>query len=284
MVSLTTGFLCAALAVVFFGSNFVPVKTVETGDGMFFSWVMCAGVFCVGVIANAANGFPAFDPWAMLGGAIWCTGNMMCVPIIKLIGIGLGMLLWGTSNMLVGWATGRFGLFGVTPQLPCDDSHAVPATCIHDVALNYIGIALACMSLVMYMLVEPEDMDSASGESGKTETDRLIDHVRNDDYMSFMQTPRIISNKSFVEVSQVPSFHESLNELGDEETQTVQVKTSAAGRLDRLPKAQKRTLGVCMAIFAGIFFGTNLTPPQVEHDHGGDPDLIHYVFSHVCGM
>ena len=27
------GFICAGVAVVFFGSNFVPVKKFETGDG-----------------------------------------------------------------------------------------------------------------------------------------------------------------------------------------------------------------------------------------------------------
>ena len=29
------GFIAAAIAVVFFGSNFVPLKKFETGDGMF---------------------------------------------------------------------------------------------------------------------------------------------------------------------------------------------------------------------------------------------------------
>ena len=105
MVSTTVALLCCCIAVVFFGSNFVPVKTVETGDGVFFSWVLCSGIFFVGVIVNFAEGFPPFEPWAMLGGAIWCTGNLMSVPTIKLIGLSLGMLLWGTTNMLFGWAT-----------------------------------------------------------------------------------------------------------------------------------------------------------------------------------
>ncbi len=29
------GFICAGVGVVFFGSNFVPVKKFETGDGMY---------------------------------------------------------------------------------------------------------------------------------------------------------------------------------------------------------------------------------------------------------
>jgi len=33
------GYAGAAVAVVFFGSNYVPVKKYPTGDGMIFQWV-----------------------------------------------------------------------------------------------------------------------------------------------------------------------------------------------------------------------------------------------------
>ena len=89
------GYGCALVSVVFFGSNFVPVKKFETGDGIFFQWVLCTGVFITGLIVNIALGFPKFQPWAMLGGAIWCTGNIMSVPVIKMIGLSMGLLIWG---------------------------------------------------------------------------------------------------------------------------------------------------------------------------------------------
>ena len=288
-VSLTVGFLCAGISVLFFGSNFVPVKRVETGDGVFYAWVMCSGIWTVGLLVNMYLGFPSFEPWAMLGGAIWTTGNMMSVPTIKFIGLGLGMLLWGTSNMLIGWATGRFGLFGVDPQLPCDDPESVAATCIHDVGLNYAGMCLACLSLVVYILVQPEDMSSGGKGSQatdkQTEADLLIDHVRNDDYMSFMPTPRIIGNKPFREINQVPSFHDDLDKLeGLPNVESVNVKQAAASVIDKLSRGTKRTIGVTLALVSGLFYGTNLTPPQVVHDHGGDPYLMDYIFSHFCGI
>lgn len=31
----------------------------------------------------------------------------MVVPIIKSIGLGLGILIWGSFNLLAGWASGR---------------------------------------------------------------------------------------------------------------------------------------------------------------------------------
>lgn len=36
----TIGFIAAAVAIVCFGSNFVPIKKFETGDGVFFQWYM----------------------------------------------------------------------------------------------------------------------------------------------------------------------------------------------------------------------------------------------------
>ena len=285
MVSTGIALLCCGIAVLFFGSNFVPVKTVETGDGVFFSFVLCTGIFFVGIIINAVEGFPEFEPWAMLGGAIWCTGNLMSVPTIKLIGLSLGMLLWGTTNMLVGWATGRFGLFGVNPQLACDpeDANQAESSCIHDVGLNYVGMILACISLVIYVFVEPEDMEKHQTSSRESDSDRLLDHVRNEDYMSFMPTPRIISNQPFREVvNQVPSFHEDLDKLADVEGNII--RPTAVGKIDRLSKASKRLLGILLACTSGLFYGSNLTPPQVEHDHGGDQNLMHYIFSHFCGI
>lgn len=50
---------------------------------------------------------------------IWCTGsklsflrfvstgNIAVVPIIKTIGLGLGLLIWGSFNTLTGWASSR---------------------------------------------------------------------------------------------------------------------------------------------------------------------------------
>jgi hypothetical protein len=52
---------------------------------------------------------------AMWGGVLWCTGNILCGPTIQLIGLASGLLIWGNTCMLSGWASGKFGLFGLTP-------------------------------------------------------------------------------------------------------------------------------------------------------------------------
>jgi glucose uptake protein GlcU len=143
--SVPEGFIGVALAVLFFGSNFVPIKKFETGDGMFFQWVMCAAIWIFGLIINAYQGFPAFVPLAMLGGFLWCTGNVMVVTIVKCIGLALGICLWGISNLIMGWFSGTFGLFGLRKQ-------EVP-----NPAFNYVGFVFAVLSIVLYLFIKPEE-------------------------------------------------------------------------------------------------------------------------------
>jgi len=179
------GYLAVAIASVCFGSNFIPVKRYETYDGMFYQWVMCTGIFVWGVAvqlvmfaltdpmySHPSDGnvtlceFTAKDlvesastdaysikffPYALLGGVFWATGNTMSVPVINAIGMGMGVLTWGAANMLMGWATGTFGLFGNSK-----DKLATPA-------LNYIGVTLALIALIIYTQVKSEP--DASKES-----------------------------------------------------------------------------------------------------------------------
>ena len=75
-----------------FGTNFIPIKQFKTGDGVFFNFVLCTGIWVVGLIVNLIrheNGAePQFEPLAMLGGAIWATGNVAVVALIKCLGLG----------------------------------------------------------------------------------------------------------------------------------------------------------------------------------------------------
>ncbi|ESO13066.1 hypothetical protein HELRODRAFT_105715 [Helobdella robusta] len=102
------GYVAVLVAVLFFGSNFLPVKKFYSGNGIFFQWVLCSGVWSTGVVCFAIRGFPAYRPLSMIGGWLWCTGNMMTVPIINGIGLAKGLLVWGAFNLLTGWASSRF--------------------------------------------------------------------------------------------------------------------------------------------------------------------------------
>ncbi|XP_062055019.1 transmembrane protein 144-like isoform X4 [Lepus europaeus] len=97
------GYICSSIAILLFGSNFVPLKKCDTGDG-----------------------------------------NIAVVPIIKTIGLGLGILIWGSFNALTGWASSRFGWFGM-------DAEEVPKP-----LLNYIGAGLSVVSAFIFLFIKSE--------------------------------------------------------------------------------------------------------------------------------
>ncbi|VDO81550.1 unnamed protein product [Heligmosomoides polygyrus] len=43
----------------------------------------------------------------MLGGVFWALGNVTAIPIMNVLGLGMGMLIWGVTNCVTGWAVGR---------------------------------------------------------------------------------------------------------------------------------------------------------------------------------
>uniref|UniRef100_A0A8C6UB69 Transmembrane protein 144b n=1 Tax=Neogobius melanostomus TaxID=47308 RepID=A0A8C6UB69_9GOBI len=131
-----------AVAVLLYGSNYVPVKRIEMGDGMFFYWVSCSAMWLVSLVGDLMLQSPTFYPLAMLGGVIWATGNVMAVPILKAIGFGLGVIIWACSSLLMGWATSRFEWFGVAAP---HGSRPV---------LNYCGAALCLLSLLIFFFVK----------------------------------------------------------------------------------------------------------------------------------
>jgi len=137
------GLGACALSSVCFGSMYVAVRKFDVGDGVFVQWIVCTAIFIVGMFVYAATEFPQFQPFAMIGGLLWAVGNLTALPIIKVIGLGMGILVWGTTNCVVGWATGRFGLFG-TPANP-------PSLSI----LNYVGLCMVIVGGVLFSFVRP---------------------------------------------------------------------------------------------------------------------------------
>ena len=135
------------------------MKRIDLGDGVFMQFIMCCAIFMTSLPVLLVQGFPPFHGFAMLGGALWCTGNMMCGPIINYIGMGMGILVWGSLwvgllerlvniilTLLVSVVMALLGLFGLTK-----DDIVTPA-------LNYSGVAMVLFGLVVFLQVKPNDM------------------------------------------------------------------------------------------------------------------------------
>ena len=95
-------------------------------DGMVFQFWMATGILTVGLITLV---FAAHDPIAtgdfrpvlaldgVIGGAIWCAGNLLTVSIVSSIGLGLGLSIWGGVSLVVSFVIGLVGVLGLEPQV-----------------------------------------------------------------------------------------------------------------------------------------------------------------------
>lgn len=137
------GYVGAIIAGVFFGSNYVPTKNYPTGDGMSFVWVFSSGVLIVGIISMFIVGKAVFVYTGLIGGSLWAMGNLCVIPIVKLIGLGLGMLLWGSTSLITGFFVGKFGLFGLHK-----DQVSYPG-------LNWGGICFVIAAMAVFFFIKP---------------------------------------------------------------------------------------------------------------------------------
>ena len=96
------GYLSVVIAVLFFGSNLVPAGKYPIGDGLSFQFFMCCGIWITGLIIDLFVKSPQFFPLVLIGGILWTTGNILSLLVIRINGLGMSMLLWCTTNMLIG--------------------------------------------------------------------------------------------------------------------------------------------------------------------------------------
>ncbi len=249
----------------------------HTGNGLAFQFFFCCAVLLVGILVGVYRGFPSTPPLAMLGGALWCTGNVLSVPCIKLCGMGLAILIWGISNMLLGWASGTFGLFGLDKQGASNEP------------LNYAGVAVALLSLLVYLFVKVEDHHftptaAAAGAGAST------------------------AAKDGVGAGFGAAFHSSLlMEEGGASSSAGAAGAAAAGsaalNIDRhgadvflpgLTGTKRFLLGAALALLAGCFYGCSFNAAYYIMDHAkqagsvyapyGGLELMDFVFPHFTGV
>jgi glucose uptake protein GlcU len=313
-----TGYVAALIAIVCFGSNFVFAKNVELGDGVIFQFCMCCAIWCtsIPVLINVGT-FPANTnefSTAMLGGALWCTGNMMCGPIVQLVGLTLGLLLWGSTNMLMGWASGTFGLFGLTAE------H------VDNLTLNYFGVFLAVVGLIFYLQVQPNENSSSEYNYSNSEGNGLLNRSK-DEYGTLNLGASIagahdhysplaggekspISGASVLD-SDIPrsrgdrqASNATGTSAGGSSTSGPYFSTESshfhlqegdscstrdkADPFKSLSQNQRRLLGFTMALIAGTLFGCSFDPSQYiidsESDSSIKEDNIVFVFPQFCGI
>ncbi|EMD43059.1 transmembrane protein 144 family protein [Entamoeba histolytica HM-3:IMSS] len=292
-------YFCCLVSVVFYGSNYVVVKKFPTGDGMFFQFTLTLGIFLTALFLEfLTNPTHQFYPFAMLGGMIWATGNLLTVPVIQTIGVSLGISIWGISNLAIGWCTGTFGLFGINAQ-PVDKQ-----------ILNCIGAALACISVPFYGFIKSmEQKNIEKMEEIKEKENKLIEKIIGQEEKSLLLANSELKGERAVqqeinEKEQNESQNEETNQLQEIKSEEPQilVQTDITSKpslkkeqpkkyfnffdyLNKLNPVGRRIIGVVLALITGLFFGSNFTPPQYLIDNNFGPNTQYcYLFSHACGI
>jgi len=147
-------YLCASAAAFCWGIQYVPVKRYPIYDGVVFQWFMCSGILFTGLLLGGAfsGGLPSTVVEGMAGGSFWGFANAAVLPLVKLLGLGLGFALYHAVNLSTGYVVGRFGFFGVEV-----DAGRTPW-------LRDLGALLLGASFVILMFVEPAEDEAAESE------------------------------------------------------------------------------------------------------------------------
>ena len=278
------GLIGAVIGVLCFGSSFVPIKKYKkfAGDGLFAQFMMNFGRFAVGVIIMATRENKWFYWDAALGGALWSIGNAMGVPIVQCIGIGLGVSIWGCTNMLLGWASGHFGLWGVKKEVATHEY------------LEYLGVTFSLISIVLFIFVRPVRQVLHDADAKLIEAEE----ARREDEERAAAAHQATDDEDIRSLKTVPPTDESAKLLASQQKEQEAINaspasTAKASLAETLGEKQARIVGVSMALAAGVLFGVCMDPAQRMMSHYDTLTLtentkytpygLDYVFSNNIG-
>lgn len=125
------------------------MRRYETYDGAMFQWMMSNGILGFGLLVRAFFG-GSVQRYGLLGGALWAVSNFLVLPVVKLLGLGVGFALYHVVNLMVGYMVGRLGLFGA----PRDEA-SIPL-------LRDASVLMLALSFVFMLRVEPHMSDGAA--------------------------------------------------------------------------------------------------------------------------
>lgn len=271
-----TGYIAAIVAALFFGSNYVPMKKFPVGDGFFFQWVMSCGILMIGIASLAINREGTFVVSGILGGALWSLGNALVIPILQLIGLGMGLLVWSGTSLILGYIVGRLGLFGLE------------AEAVKYWYLSYIGLGFAVLALLIFFFVKPTLKDDAASPSTSRKSSSVVEGSDGEEDTD--------TDKIFVDVEaepeevfvlyraadiQHPVWRPLFKHIPDHWQIQFQRKIKYA-------KPFGKVFGVLMSILSGCAFSVTLVPYKLWNQdleaRNITPGLVDFLFCYTTGI
>ncbi|KAE9551855.1 hypothetical protein FO519_004929 [Halicephalobus sp. NKZ332] len=257
---LTLGYISLVISCISFAFMFAPLRKFDCRDGFFVQWVQCSVVFLFGIGINVARGLPPFNLTAAIGGVLYATGNIFSVPIVKGIGIGVGMLIWGSVQITVGWCIARFGLFGTHVQKVSNDP------------MNYAGVILTLLSGIIFVFVKNESGDSGSYDLQSRDSTTKIKSIES--------MEGHFKQKSSDEEENYYATVRSVGETKQRDLKLNGKKTEKEKR--KFGLSPKKLFYVFLSICLGLLHGAFLTPIVYvqDNDPQASSNVLDYVFSH----
>ncbi|KAN0007395.1 hypothetical protein ACTFIU_000594 [Dictyostelium citrinum] len=250
------GYIGSAAAIIGFGSNYVPVKKYPVGNGLSYAFVLSIGGLCVAFIAMMIHGTFVFSPIGILGGSLWAMANLLIIPIIKLVGLGLGVLLWSSIGIVVGFFSGKFGWLGLDKQIVTHDW------------MNWLGFVGIVISIFCFFFIKPSlEDDKDYGINNKQHKNKrgYIDPMENEEFPILRGSVNgdgpIVINKYNIDNS--------------DSTETI---------FDKIPTKFKTVAGISMSIICGVLLGVNMIPMQLWKQNHPEASPFDIIFSQFAGV
>ncbi|OLQ00843.1 Transmembrane protein 144-like B [Symbiodinium microadriaticum] len=287
------GIAPAAVAAVAFGVQYVPVKkykilvraktfTLLIYDGTTFQWFMCSGILFVGLAfailgGDLARGIP---PKVVFGGCLWALSNFAVLPLVKLLGIGLGFSLYHFQNMIVGYVVGRKGLFGLPALQPAFDGSLIFCD---------VECCLILVSFVALLLVEGGGEKESNEKNSENTHPKPTVHGKPCQPDSYEEVPADRPHRLFEESSTFAAFALEIDEGDDGEAfrpelPDVAEVTPEATEPPRKQPWRNCALGVLLAIVAGSLTGVQSVPATLYSLEHPDYPSTAVIFPQCVGV
>lgn len=312
------GIVGVVIASVFWGSNFVVCKGYDNmpPDGVHFAFLMSLGILIVGFLTLFSSAMEdgdfvaVFSPLGLMGGAMWACGNFLTVPIIFHLGLGVGLCTWVGVNMMVAFVVGVFGLEGLGINLPAEE--------LTRPICGIFGVLLAICGLILLAIVQPSEaeeggVDNHEKETASAETagitvtqftpalmenDKLLQQQDQQEKQQSIQEnlepklPQEITsnNNPYVSEEQTRMLQPLAVESGADHTHLGDNNDNNNNNGERgeeshelsrpmlVTKKKNTTLGLALAILAGVLYGFQFVPLAIWNakitDNNG------YIFDH----
>ncbi|KAN0055796.1 hypothetical protein ACTA71_011683 [Dictyostelium dimigraforme] len=246
------GYIGSAAAIIGFGSNYVPVKKYPVGNGLSYAFVLSIGGLCVAFIAMMIHGTFVFSPVGILGGSLWAMANLLIIPIIKLVGLGLGVLLWSSIGIVVGFFSGKFGWLGLDKQIVTHDW------------MNWVGFVGIVISIFCFFFIKPS-LEDDDGPLPSKKRRGYVDPMENEEF------PILRGSVN----GDDPILINRYRDVNTESTETI---------FDKIPTKFKTITGISMSIACGVLLGVNMIPMQLWKQGHPEASPFDIIFSQFAGV